>query len=85
LWLYNGGVNLTIKNIPDTVCEELKRTAAEHRRSLNAEVIEVLAAQAAEITRRRAMRDSRKELERFVVRLPKLSDSTPLIREDRNR
>jgi plasmid stability protein len=30
---------LTIKNIPDELYRELKRTAGQHRRSLNSEVI----------------------------------------------
>jgi len=30
---------LTIKNIPDELYEELKRSAAQHRRSINSEVI----------------------------------------------
>ena len=34
---------LTIKNIPDTVVRKLKAQAARHRRSLNSEVIDVLA------------------------------------------
>lgn len=33
---------LTIKNIPDPVYERLKRRAAQHRRSLNQEVISCL-------------------------------------------
>jgi plasmid stability protein len=34
---------LTIKNIPDAVVRKLKAQAARNRRSLNAEVIDVLA------------------------------------------
>lgn len=34
---------LTIKNIPDAIVRRLKVQAAKNRRSLNAEVIEVLA------------------------------------------
>jgi plasmid stability protein len=34
---------LTIKNIPDTVVRRLKARAARHRRSLNSEIIEILA------------------------------------------
>ena len=33
---------LTIKNIPDTLVKRLKQRAAQHRRSLNSEVIDVL-------------------------------------------
>lgn len=31
--------NLTLKNVPDAVYERLKRSAEEHRRSLNSEAI----------------------------------------------
>ncbi|MDQ3254247.1 MAG: Arc family DNA-binding protein, partial [Acidobacteriota bacterium] len=30
---------LTIKNLPDDLYQQLKRTAAQHRRSINSEVI----------------------------------------------
>lgn len=30
---------LTIKNVPDELYEQLKRSAAQHRRSINSEVI----------------------------------------------
>jgi plasmid stability protein len=32
-------VTLTIKNLPDSLYEQLKLTAAKHRRSINSEVI----------------------------------------------
>jgi plasmid stability protein len=78
-------VNLTIKNIPDTIHRQLKKDAAESGRSLNAKIIQVLTAEAAEIERRRKMRESRPELERFVASLPRLPSSVPLIRAERNR
>ena len=34
--------NLTIKNLPREVHENLKRRALEHRRSLNQEILEIL-------------------------------------------
>jgi plasmid stability protein len=43
LWLHNGTMNLTIKNIPEDVYKILKRTAAERGRSLNAEALKALA------------------------------------------
>lgn len=36
---------LTIKNIPDSIVRRLKAQAARNRRSLNSEVIDVLASQ----------------------------------------
>jgi plasmid stability protein len=84
--LHNGTVNLTIKNIPEEVYKTLKRTAAEHGRSLNAEAIQALSNAAEEAERRRRMRESRADLERFVATLPKLRRSSAyLIREDRDR
>jgi plasmid stability protein len=78
-------VNLTIKNVPSTIHRQLKRDAAEHGRSLNAKIIQVLAAEAAELDRRRKMRESRADLEKFVAGLPKVPSSVPLIRADRKR
>jgi plasmid stability protein len=79
-------VNLTIKNIPDKVHKILKQTAAESGRSLNAEVILALTEAAEEAERRRHMRESRADLERFVKSLPKLPRgyTARLIREDRD-
>ncbi len=86
IWWHNGTVNLTIKNIPDNVHKILKRTAAERGRSLNAEVIMALTEMTEEAERRRHMRESRADLERFVKSLPKLPRgyTTRLIREDRD-
>ena len=78
-------MNLTIKNIPDSIHRQLKKDAAETGRSLNAKIIQVLASEAAEIERRRKMRETRPELERFVASLPKLGSSVPLIRAERKR
>ncbi len=78
-------MNLTVKNLPENVYGALKRSAAEQGRSLNSQIIQVLASESAELERRRKMRESRKELERFVGSLRKMRSSVPLIREDRNR
>ncbi len=78
-------MNLTVKNIPDTVYEAIKKEAKRHRRSMNAEIIQVLEAEADEAKRRRQLSTLRKELERFSETLPPLDDSTPLIRRDRER
>jgi len=76
-------MNLTIKNIPDKVYRTLKKEAAEKGRSLNAQAILALTWNAEEAERRRKMRDSRPELERFVASLPNLPSRVPLIRADR--
>ena len=78
-------MNVTVKNIPDRVHRVIKRAAEQQGRSLNAQIIRVLETEAADVERRKRMRDSRKVLERFVASLPPLGDSAPLIREDRER
>jgi plasmid stability protein len=83
LWLHNGTVNLTLKNVPEDVYTALKRSAAEQGRSLNAEAIQALAARAEEAKRRRRMRASRAKLERLVASLPPMPSSVPLIRAER--
>jgi len=78
-------MNVTVKNIPDTVYRVIKREAKSQRRSLNSEIIRALEAEAAEAERRRQLRNLRKELDRFAASLPPLDDSAPLIRADRER
>ena len=76
-------MNLTIKNIPEWVCQALKQGAAEQGRSLNAEAILALTWQAEQIERHRKMRETRPELERFVASQRKTPGSVPPIRPDR--
>jgi plasmid stability protein len=79
-------MNLTIKNIPENVYREFKQAAATQGRSLNAQLIQALAMEAAELERRRQMKSSRKELERFVASLPKMkTESWRLLRRERER
>jgi plasmid stability protein len=78
-------MNLSIKNVPEDIYQQVKQAAAEQGRSLNAQIVQILAAEAAEAGRRRRMRESRKKLERFVASLPKMSGSERLIRKDRDR
>ena len=61
----------------------IKRQAKKNRRSLNAQIIEALATEAAEAARRQQLGKLRKELERFRSGLPELAESAPLIRRDR--
>jgi macrodomain Ter protein organizer (MatP/YcbG family) len=81
----NGSVNLTLKNIPDPVYQAIKKEAKKNRRSLNAEMIQVLETEAQEAKRRRQLSTLRKELRRFSATLPPLDDSAPMIRRDRER
>ena len=78
-------MDITVKNIPDSIYRVMKREAKGNRRSLNAEIIQALETEAAEAQRRRQLSSLRKELDRFAASLPPLDDSVPLIRGDRGR
>jgi hypothetical protein len=78
-------MNITVKNIPDSIYRVMKREAKRRRRSLNAEIIQALETESAEAERRRRLVNLRKELDRFAASLPPLDDSAPLIRRDRER
>ena len=84
-WFQNGSMNITVKNIPDSIYRVMKREAKRKRRSLNAEIVLALQTEAAEAERRRQLSNLRKELDRFAASLPPLDDSVPLIRGDRGR
>jgi hypothetical protein len=78
-------MNITLRNVPDSVYRVIKREAKRKRHSLNTEIIQALETEAAEAERRRQLGNLRKELERFASSLPPLDDSVPLIRQDRAR
>jgi hypothetical protein len=78
-------MTITLKNVPDEVYRTLKRAAKEQGRSLNAQIIHTLAAEAALLQRRRKLPELIKELDRFAKSLPPMDDSTPLIRQERQR
>ena len=77
--------NLSVKDLPDPVYRQLKAAAQAEGRSLNAYIVSLLKADAEERSRCRPMRENRREFHRFVESLPRMDDSTPLIREDRDR
>jgi hypothetical protein len=77
--------NLSIKDLPDHVHESLKETAHSQGYSLNRFIISLLELSVEERNRRKLMREGREEFQRFLTTLPRLEDSTPLIREDRDR
>jgi hypothetical protein len=52
---------------------------------MNAQIMQALEAEAAELERRRRMSRLRGELDRFAASLPPLDDSAPLLRQDRQR
>lgn len=75
--------NITIRNLDDDVVEELKARARAHRRSLEAELRQILSDAV-----RRPSRDELRALARSIAGLTPAvpqTDSTALIREDRNR
>lgn len=77
--------NVTIRNLDDGVVEKLKARAKTQHRSLEAELRYVLTQAAAQHER---MADFRREAARVRAMTPKdrpQTDSTLLIREDRDR
>ena len=78
-------MNITVKNIPESIYRVMKREAKRKGRSLNAEIIQALETEAAEAERLRQLSNLRKELDRFAASLPPIDDSAALIREDRER
>jgi hypothetical protein len=78
-------MNITLKNVPDKVYRAVKRAAKEQGRSLNAQIIHTLEGETAALERRKRAAKWRKELDQFVASLPRMDDSTPLIRQERQR
>ena len=58
--------NLTIKDLPDEVYDELKVAARSECRSLNGYIVALLKAIVDEASRRKLMRDGRKEFRNFL-------------------
>ena len=76
--------NVTIRNLDDEVVEELKRQAKAHRRSLEAELREILSNETLRRKRRRAFLAKAERIAAMTPNVPQ-TDSTFLIREDRDR
>jgi plasmid stability protein len=92
LWFYNRSkidllrrfrmpVNLSIKNVPDHVAEEVRKRAAKHHRSLQGELISILEET---IAQEKRMSPARllKELRALSLKTP--SESLKIIRRDRD-
>ncbi len=80
--------SLTVRNIPDEVYAVLQEDAKRHGRSLNAEILTILA-DSAEMARRRteagkAMQRIDKLRAEIAKKYPNQPDSVDLIREDRD-
>ena len=82
-WYHRVMANLSIKDLPDQVHKELKKAAEARGQSLNGYIVHVLKLDAEERARRARMRKNKDEFRKFVKSLPYMSDSTELIREDR--
>ena len=77
--------DVLIRNVPERVLERLKRRAAHHHRSLQGELMTVLELAASE-TGAKSPADLADEMRRRLASTGRTStDSTPLIREDRER
>ena len=80
--------NLTLRRIPKDVYKRLKETARRHHRSLNAEILAILNDEDGWTRRRLRMAAVLPEIDRIREEIAKkhgiLSDSTELIREDRD-
>lgn len=76
--------SVTIRNLDDGVVEKLKAQAKTHHRSLEAELREILST----VARRASTKEWLAEADRIAAMTPKdrpQTDSTILIREDRDR
>jgi plasmid stability protein len=80
--------NLTVRKIPKDVYKRLKESARRNHRSLNAEILAVLADEDGWIRRRLEIAAVLPELDRareeFAEKYGTLTDSVQLIREDRD-
>ena len=79
--------NLTVRNIPEKDYAELQQDAKQNRRSINAEILSLLADKAAMDRRRHAARVMKridKIREEIAREYPNQPDSVDLIREDRD-
>ena len=75
---------LTIKAVDEALHADLKRFAATGGLSLNSYVISVLEQEIGERLRLESAQASLDELDSFVASLPPSSDSTAIIREQRD-
>jgi uncharacterized protein (DUF1778 family) len=78
-------MTITVKDLPVDIHAALKEAAKARGKSLNSYVISILAESVEEDARRRVMRERWAEYQKFLATLPPLSDSTSLIREDRDQ
>ena len=80
--------NVMVRNIPERDYAELQQDAKQNRRSMNAEILSLLADMAEMNRRRRHAAKAMKRIDKLWKRIgrkyPNQPDSTALIREDRD-
>jgi plasmid stability protein len=74
-------MNLSIKNVPDHVAEEVRKRAAKHHRSLQGELISILEETVAQ-EKRMTPAGFLKEIRAFSLKTP--SESLKIVRRDRD-
>lgn len=77
--------DVLIRNVPEAVLHILKRRAADHRRSLQQELLSILEAAAHEAPEKTPVEVAAAIRARLARSGRSFSDSTPLVREDRER
>ena len=77
--------NLTLRGVPDDIHADLKNAARSAGKSLNAYIISLLELSTEERWRHRMMREHREPFRKFVESLPEMTDSTSILRADRER
>ena len=78
--------DVLVRNVPESVLEALKQQAAQHRRSLQQELVSILEAAATQGASRQTAVDLAARIRARLAESGRLfSDSTELLREDRAR
>ncbi len=81
LWSINVPVNLSIKNAPDDIVQQLRERASRHHRSLQGELMAILE-ESVKTPEPLTPEDVLKEVQRLQLRTP--SEAVELIRADRD-
>lgn len=76
--------NLTVRNLDDEIARELKKRARTHNRSLEAELRQILTEAVRAPSRDAELRALAKRIKATTRGVPQ-TDSTSLVREDRDR
>lgn len=77
---HNGTMNLSIKNVPESVLQRLREQARANRRSLQGELLVIL--EDAVEPRRLTIAEARIQLSRLRLKTP--DESVDMVREDRD-